>query len=251
MKQAVLATLLIITLITLTYFSKKSETYENIMTDYDGYIISLSDDLYISAAKNISKTGIVKLHKFNAIPGNTLSDFVKDRNNLTIKAYYDIMIPNTRNSHSDLGTINAVGCYMSHVNLWKKVVDENLIGMYIFESDAVCGENLKDYTDTFLLTSNPHLLLFGYIGPDSGSNKIKKINHRFYGTHSYFITYEGAKILLKYAFPIEEQVDSYISDLIMLSDQKLIEELNVYSTKNICIQNNPKTTIQTKPVIKQ
>jgi len=225
----------------------------NALENSEAYIISLSDDLYESAVEKLEKTGIRNFKKFNAISGSTLTDFVKNPNYVSVKGYYDISIPVYRNAHSDLGSINAVGCYMSHVKIWEKIIHEKLSGSFIFESDAVCDENLFLFTELFLKKPNPHIIFFGYFGnviKDVGP--ISKLNGRFLGMHSYYITNEGAKLFLKNAFPIEQQIDSYISDIIMLSQEhnSIIEEVNIYITDNICIQNNTKgTSIQTKSVI--
>jgi len=99
---------------------------------FPAYVICLSDKAYNTALKNIK---IPNLNKFDAIKGSTL-DLTKV--NLTMSAKRSVLMDTIRNNHADFGTANGVGCYLSHVALWQKVVDENLAGMYIFESDAVC-----------------------------------------------------------------------------------------------------------------
>jgi GR25 family glycosyltransferase involved in LPS biosynthesis len=121
--------------------------------------------------------------------------------------------------------------------------------MYIFESDAVCIENPIKYVNNF--KKDFHILLFGGFDHVKSNSKrnIIKVNDRFYGLHGYYITYEGAQILSKYMFPIEQQVDSYISDILLLQ-KKLNIELNIYIINpGICFQkNNFGTLIQTKSV---
>ena len=142
---------------------------------------------------------------------------------LTIRAKRSILLDTIRETHADLGTSNAIGCSLSHITLWKKIVDENLKGLYIFESDAVCTKDFNEYLNLFLKEDNPHVLFFGIIGRPTGlSQNISKIPGRFYGTHAYYITQEGAKLLLQYAMPIEQQIDSYISDLNLLSNDPKI-----------------------------
>jgi GR25 family glycosyltransferase involved in LPS biosynthesis len=222
------------------------------------YVISLSDNIYTKAVENLRKTGLKNIKKFDAIKGSSLKDFIRDPKNVSIKGHYDVSIPNNRSAHSDLGTLNAIGCYLSHVKLWEKIVDENLPGMFIFESDAVCKTKLFEYTKQFLNTKNPHVLFFGYLFTIvNAKNKIPgtslvKLDKRMYGLHAYYITYAGAKALLKNVFPVEEQLDSYISDLLLLSlePNSAIEPLNIYlTTENICVQDNIEgTSIQTKSV---
>ena len=79
---------------------------------------------------------------------------------------------------------------------------------------------------------------------------ITKINTRTYGLHAYYITNECAKILLKNAFPIEQQLDSYISDMLLLSQDinSIIPPLNFYVCRNLCGQYMHTSYLQTKIV---
>ena len=213
------------------------------------YVICLSDKVYQQALKNIN---IPNLQKFDAVKGSTLDINKVD---VTIRAKRDILLDSVRETHADLGTLNGIGCYLSHITLWAKVVDENLKGMYIFESDAVCTNNFNEYLDLFLQEDNPHALFFGIIGRPTGlTDKISKIPGRFYGLHAYYITYEGAKLMLQFARPIEQQLDSYLSDINLLSNDpqnKLnMEPLNLYVVNDYqCNQKNTEgTSIQIKRV---
>ena len=260
-----LGSILLILVIYLIYYVHKinvsSEGYNDITTgpinsddnnnnnNIPAYVICLNDQLFLNARKNIN---LPNLQKFDANKGSTLDPNKLD---LTIKAKRSILLDTIRETHADLGTINAVGCALSHMDLWSKVVNENLKYMYIFESDAVCTDNFNEYVDLFLQKENPHVLFFGIIGrPVGHSEKISKIPGRFYGLHGYMITYEGAKLLLQNSMPIEQQVDSYISDLNLLSNDpqnKLnMEPLNLYVVNdNRCIQKNSDgTSIQIKGV---
>jgi GR25 family glycosyltransferase involved in LPS biosynthesis len=126
-------------------------------------------------------------------------------------------------------------------------------GMYIFESDAILVKNPAPFVQQFLTScKNPHMLLLGSFEKhmDSDSYELNKIEGQFFGLHGYYITYTGAQILLKYLFPIEYQIDSYISNLLLLHEFMEIE-LNIWRVNpSICYQNNLEgTTIQTKNVL--
>jgi GR25 family glycosyltransferase involved in LPS biosynthesis len=141
---------------------------------------------------------------------------------------------------------------MSHVTLWKKLVESNNDGMLIFESDASCfsGVDTDALIQSFKKINNAHLLLFGTLmsGLFSGTT-FTKLTNKFYGTHSYYITKKGAQTFLKYAFPIEQQIDSFMADIMMLSHLKnsIIDKIDAYVI-NVCNQRNNGTSIQTKQV---
>jgi GR25 family glycosyltransferase involved in LPS biosynthesis len=230
------------------------EHFQNYNHDTDAYIISMSDKVYKIAEYRLNGALSGSIKKFDAVKGSELGSLVHDKDTLTLGALYDISIPDYRRTHAELGTKNAIGCYLSHVSLWKQLLASDKKGYFIFESDAICYENLLKYTDNFLTNyENGHILFFGNFDKDK-SSEIKKVTKRFYGMHAYFITRKGAELCLKYAFPIEQQIDSYLSDLLLLSmnpafKDSEIPEVNFYIV-NVCVQYNPAgTTIQKKGVL--
>jgi len=256
-----LSVLLILLIIYLTLYYKKfiknekfSETITNGPSNnseqFPAYVICLSEKLYQTALKNIN---LPNLQKFDAIKGSTLDP---NKIDMTISAKRSIFVDVIRENHRDFGSMNAIGCALSHMTLWQKVIDENLEGMYIFESDAVCNtQDFQQYVDLFLKEEDPHMIFFGLLGRPVGiTEKISKIPGRFYGLHGYMITKNGAKRCLQYAKPLEQQIDSYLSDLNILSNDvnnKLnLEPLNLYVVNEFkCFQRNLEgTTIQTKSV---
>ena len=215
------------------------------------YIISMTNTEYDNAFKRLSKFGLNNIKKFNAIRGDSLDNFVKNQKNVTIKGLYNIKLQNIRGAHAELTNINSIGCYLSHVALWKKIIKDNLPGMIIFESDCICSGDILNCLDAFLKVKNGHLLYFGYFGSKiEYVDIITKINTRTYGLHAYYITNECAKILLKNAFPIEQQLDSYISDMLLLSQDinSIIPPLNFYVCRNLCGQYMHTSYLQTKIV---
>jgi len=97
--------------------------------------------------------------------------------------------------------------------------------------------------EEFLKQKEPDLLLIGWLYLHDISDNIKRIGHSingdnifkknngFIGTQAYYVTFNGAKKLIKYGFQIEQNIDQYISNVIHLGI------INAYSTTtNICIQ---------------
>jgi GR25 family glycosyltransferase involved in LPS biosynthesis len=235
-------------LLVLILCKKKKKVYQKELyindEDLNSYVICVNDKTFNVARKNLSKY-FPNLKKYDAVVIKNIDNY--DPKLLSISALRSIFYDKQRKTHADLGSLGAVGCALSHYNIWSKIEKDS--GMYIFESDAVCIENPIKYVNNF--KKDFHILLFGGFDHVKSNSKrnIIKVNDRFYGLHGYYITYEGAQILSKYMFPIEQQVDSYISDILLLQ-KKLNIELNIYIINpGICFQkNNFGTLIQTKSV---
>lgn len=233
------------TLIVDTELKKLTETY----------IISLSEDAYLETKQKIVGAfddPQADIKKFSAIRGDSLdSTILSNKKLLTTGALYDITIPLHRRTHQELGSKNAIGCYLSHTTLWKKLLDSDKEGFFIFETDAICTKSVVEYTKNFLDNyKDGHILFFSISNEGRAKNHIEKINDKFYGMFSYFITRKGAEVLLKYAFPIEQQIDAMLSDILLLSKVKDsgIPPINFYLV-NACLHlSRGMSSIQTKQV---
>lgn len=131
--------------------------------------------------------------------------------------------------HYELCTLGAVGCYLSHYNAWKSILNEKLPYRYIFEDDANIkilddSNYLKQITERIDSLPNdwhiyviglPHTMLeFDESVDDDYPKNLKKIK-RFCGLHAYVVSYRGAQFLLDQGmlFPIQQQIDSHLSEL--------------------------------------
>jgi len=212
----------------------------------DAYMICLDDVVYASGIQRITLS--IPIKKFDAVIGSTLTDYATNIKNVSIRAQA-ILASKYRDSNYDLTTLNSIGCYLSHISLWYKVITDGLKGMYIFESDAYC---LSPLDTTEFLTTDGDILLFGsrlvgdsFFTPGNFGRTygLTKVTQHFYGTHAYYITYKGALKALRYTFPIEAQIDAYLSYLTKLN------MLNIYSYyPTVCNQSIHLSSLQTKPV---
>lgn len=50
----------------------------------------------------------------------------------------------------DLLTGGELACFMSHVSIWQKIVEQNLDYVAVFEDDIVLGSQVKDYLDSHI-----------------------------------------------------------------------------------------------------
>jgi hypothetical protein len=216
------------------------------------YIINLEKYKYKykKCIKRLSPLNI-KPERFNAI-------YINDENDPVIKniTYPSVqyIIKNGRYSHNNIGTKSAIGCYLSHVTLWKMLIESDEEMFLIFEDDADINNipNYKIELDKYLNSVSKEDWDYIFLGNFSFSqnndkynkNKLNyiKVNEITYTTYAYIINRKGAEKLLKNAFPIVDQVDSYISFM------AINRNLNAYKHKiiNFFIQNNDLgTTIQT------
>jgi len=161
-----------------------------------------------------------------------------------------------------LGSIGAVGCSMSHINLWEKIVQTKKPSivveddMYISEKKrALLSEafqRIPDGTDYASLLYLPWPL--SQLKSSSYDDHFKKIDSRdtLTGTQMYYITPRGATILLQYALPIVTHVDAYIAYVASTLDHfsAVYYKKQIY-TLDAFMKDNIGSTIRHSPQIKK
>jgi glycosyl transferase family 25 len=164
--------------------------------------------------------------RFDAVVGSSLD--VQNDPRVSMRTKRNIK-EKIRRDHEDLNTAGGVGCYLSHVEIWKKIVNNSEPYAIIFEDDAAVPEdfllNLESAMDELnLLPKMPDFWTFSYSWSFYYTTKGKALPHDIPdnirgdwvlntcpgGTGGYCITKEGAKKLLEAAFPIDMHVDFYI-----------------------------------------
>jgi len=195
------------------------------------------------------------LNKINLKPERFNAIYIEDENSEEIKkiTYPSVQytIKNGRYSHNNIGSKGALGCYLSHVTLWKMLLESDEEMILVFEDDININENINNFTENInntinLINENDWDIIFlGYFNFHTNTNDINikyfKLINIIYGTHSYIINKNGARKLLENAFPIVDQIDSYISYM------SITRNINLYCTKDVFFfQNNLSgTQIQT------
>lgn len=164
---------------------------------------------------NNSDIRFKKYDVFPAVVGKDINliDYVSP------KGYAQILMTEKTRSrvyHYDL-TRGAVGCYLSHLAIYKNLINSNLNYSIIFEDDSIMTADFYEKL-LFGLSVIPNdwdILLLGVIciKCDTEEHYIKI--HRFWGLHGYLVSRNGAKKLLEYLDkPISKQLDADISLLI-------------------------------------
>ena len=171
--------------------------------------------------------------RVEAVDGKTLD--INNDYRISLRAKRDIK-EGTRRSHEDIVSVGAIGCYLSHVDTWKKIIDNKEPYAVVFEDDVMLPNNfmqllLEGISDMDYLSNTPDLWTFSYGWPsyystkglippqDIAENNIGSwiINTHPGGTCGYLITRKGAEKLLRHAFPIDVQVDFYMCICIELN----------------------------------
>lgn len=168
----------------------------------------------------------------NAIDGNELNNIdtlVGKVGKKSLDNFYKHKIP--RKFHYELSSYGAIGCYLSHINVWKDIIEKNNNIALIFEDDA--NSSNINYNNIIkrlkLLPEDWDIYLM--INPDFCYKRIKvenKLNlykvKRFFLLHSYIININACKKIIENGnlFPINQQIDHHLSELAM------INKLNIY-----------------------
>jgi GR25 family glycosyltransferase involved in LPS biosynthesis len=187
----------------------------------------------------------ITITRFNAVNGREIN-IQKYVNKNTYDRIDRIETDKYRLYHYEL-TRGAVGCFLSHMEIYKKLVQDNDVDYYIvFEDDVLipkkCIHNIENYIanapdnwDILLLGTSMNVTIDNYV-------MYKKIKS-FWGLHSYVIRKSGARKFLeemKKQKYIHMQIDS------MMSIMAGYGKLDIYMTRvNLFgFQPESKTDIQ-------
>jgi GR25 family glycosyltransferase involved in LPS biosynthesis len=154
--------------------------------------------------------------------------------NVGKNSIFNIKNNKSRKHHYELTHNGSIGCYLSHINIWKNIKDNNLDNVLIFEDDTKMNKiNLNEINyrladlpknwDIYLL-SNPKLCYYKKKVNNKNLFKVK----RFFLLNAYIINQSGIDKIFNSntLFPINQQIDSYLSEL------ALDYNLNIYVHNN-------------------
>ena len=108
-----------------------------------------------------------------------------------------------------------VACAMSHIKAWQKIAQSNQASIVIEDDMAMSETKIRNMVNQ--LNNKPadtEMYLLYFIGINLKSSVMKNgyiAVHQFTGLQAYYLTPQGAKKLLKNAFPILFQIDTYAS----------------------------------------
>ena len=194
---------------------------------------------------NASDMNAYDLTKFNALDGSKIKLHTVPLTDLAQLELKQLETIGFRYKHYQL-TKGAIGCYLSHVRIWERIMQSNKEHALIFEDDASipinCALRMKRFLH--LIPDDWDVVLFGKHCSDCEDlGKYLKVN-RFILLHSYMISRRGISKILDEGnlFPISQQLDAYLSEITY--------KLNIYAPKtNIVNQIKSRTDIQA-PIVR-
>jgi len=207
-KYSILTTILIILIVFIGFlFWKNIEGYSN---NIQMYVISLKHDDRIKNIKKQESKINYPISIFDAVKGDKLdmNQLIKDG------------IVNKKFINADKQKYRVVGCYMSHLNLLKKINENDSSGYsIIFEDDFDIA------TPTFLKEVNEiiekleskkeefDILLLGNLNENKGQqiiDNIYKMNpqQNLWGTHGYIVNHSKIDKILQYIRIIDMPIDN-------------------------------------------
>jgi GR25 family glycosyltransferase involved in LPS biosynthesis len=188
------------------------------------YVINLKGrtDRWNSVRKAFEDTGL-ELKRWDAVNGKELSEeYIKS---ITTDLCNSICSP------------AMIGCWLSHYNLWKYIVDNKLNNVLILEDDAIPVDNFRERLDEYWkgVPDNWDIIFFGCSGSCDNYPITPFVTKLLYGdnkkvngndhliipsfpllTHAYMISYNGAKkltedeALKKVNYHIDFQMAKYL-----------------------------------------
>lgn len=220
------------------------------LTDLPTYVINLDrrPDRWQHTRLCLQQQGFSNVNRISAVDGVSIpAQQIKDL--VEREAYLQLNKPRRR--HEDLGSLGAVGCYLSHVMVWKQVVSSGMPSI-VMEDDANFVTSFQQYDILHKfgkMCQGYDFVVLGFSKLRSktlvkGNNVVLPLQTMFFGTGFYYITPDGASKLLQTAFPIKVQVDSYMG----LKALQLQVKAGVH-LPSLTHDSNFGTDIQTNPCI--
>jgi len=163
---------------------------------------------------NASDLSVVPINRYSAVVGAKLEpeDWLSD---YALKEFYETEKRKYRTRHYQL-TKGGIGCFLSHVNLMKQLVEEKETDIYLILEDDIRIDKSAYLKISKILENPPEkwdMLLLGYskiFNYNIETNDYAKVRS-FWGTYSYLINKGGAQKFLNQYKTIDCQIDSLMS----------------------------------------
>ncbi|MEL3901409.1 MAG: glycosyltransferase family 25 protein [Treponema phagedenis] len=115
--------------------------------------------------------------------------------------------------------LGEIGCAMSHLLIYKKMIDENIEQALIFEDDIIIANDFNRVFSEILKIENDGIILLGqsdtklktkiYFQSITRQYKLKKIFNSSYGAYGYIICKKAAEKIYSESFPIIRPSDQW------------------------------------------
>lgn len=224
-----------------------NQNIQNNIQNIPSYVINLDQNKnkWFKTKEILNQLGI-NPERFSAVYGKNLDNsFI---NNITNPSVY-YSITNERSVDEQIGTLGGIGCYLSHIKLWQKLINSSEQESYLIFEDDIDELKFSKLNDINLflknvMTTQPDwdFIFLGFTKPlifsnDICNKNICQIKDITFCLHAYIINKKGAKKLLDKAFPITHQIDSYISFMSARGDIKSFRPIKPFFTQKNEIKN--------------
>jgi GR25 family glycosyltransferase involved in LPS biosynthesis len=200
--------------------------------DFNIYLINLNRNqkrlqLFLEQFK-ASDLRFKTIKRVPAVDGKQLdiTQYLSDR---AFKEIKSIETTGYRTKHYQL-TRGAVGCYLSHLKTYKQIADSDKEFGLIFEDDVNISRDFYVKLNTILksIPNNWDVLLLGCHCLKCKKHEVHSHVRKFILLHCYIVKKTAAKELFTMLNqkPIEQQIDSELSDILINSDKFTIYCLN-------------------------
>ena len=155
-----------------------------------------------------------------AVAGRSMTQHELLQSGTSLRTTLSLVKPSGRPRCDDwtIDARGAVGCTLSHVDAWQRIIAADAPYAVVLEDDAdVRIANLREY----LAELQAHRLygcdVMMLTAPCGVRDKPVAFAGEFQGTTGYCLSQRAARVLVQYAHPIEQHVDHYIANLAQLN----------------------------------
>lgn len=190
------------------------------LTDFPTFVINLDRNLdrWQNIEHQLRTRGFTNYFRLPAIDGEKLTDAALQRL-LDCDAYDIVTNRQERTHHEEFASKGSVGCYLSHLKCWELCVRLNQ-PILIIEDDAILLDGLNSVNLPDLLRTFDIVMLASFFERNEGmveqmGNNTFKYNGHFFCLVFYCIQPDTCRKLLKDAYPLRKQVDSFASEKVV------------------------------------
>jgi hypothetical protein len=195
------------------------------------------------------------IQRYIGVDGSKID--IKEDSRVSFLTKRNILL-NTRRSHEQLSTAGGVGCYLSHIGLWKTFLESSAPVALILEDDVKLPIGIANQIQSFFnaspILADPTQWDFCILSPSASAiyTKLGPAFHesstlfrleRFTCLAGYMISRRGVERVLSHLLPIECHIDAFLS---VASSLKMIDLIG--PKKAIIGYNITKSDIQDKDV---
>ncbi len=241
MNKMMLLLLFILILFYLFYYFYKNnfinELFNNFETKFE--VVHMSgNDQRLENIQNQENIAQIQINLFEAVNGSILNIEKLQNDGIVKQPWNTNRYNNAKTIEGKKKVINGeIGCYMSHMNLLKKIASSEYDGWtIIFEDDLVLNNNFKNELKNILeninnQNENIDMIYLGSLNQNHCNKGVYKDNLCYidnpWGTHAYMVNKRSAQKIYNLIQFIDREIDIKYRDLM---NEKKINGLVVVPT---------------------